>query len=175
MGSFLRALASSLEGNDCRLLVISTDSVEAHREFAGASLKELTIPLVEDKTGEISRAFGVFDPTTHSAVPTAFILDDEGELMASFTTSTQVGGSAEEVARVVAACRECDSSDAWSQMSKGTPASSRPGFSSDISQSKSKMSAKAEKTTVKKKEEEEVVNAMDEVQPIDSISNVSPN
>ena len=109
------------------------------REFAGASLKELTIPLVEDKTGEISRAFGVFDPTTHSAVPTAFILDDKGELMASFTTSTQVfenesslghfllwrkvGGSAEEVARVVAACKECDSSDVWSQKSKGTPVS----------------------------------------------------
>ena len=29
--SFLRALASSLEGNDCRLVAISTDSVEAHR------------------------------------------------------------------------------------------------------------------------------------------------
>ena len=113
--SFLHALASSLEGKDCRLVAISTDSVEAHRfhqhrqlpptfigsicisfvrfrEFAGTSLKELSIPLVEDKTGEISRAFGVFDPTTHTAVPTAFILDEEGELMASFTTSTQVIG-----------------------------------------------------------------------------------
>ena len=46
--------------------------------------------MVEDKTGEISRAFGVFDTTTHTAVPTAFILDEEGELMASFTTSTKV-------------------------------------------------------------------------------------
>jgi len=121
--SFLRALASSLDGKECLIVAISTDSIEAHREFAGASLKELTIPLVEDKTGEISRAFGVFDPTTHSAVPTAFILDDKGELMASFTTSTQVGGSAVEVARVVAACKECDSSGAWSQKSKGTPVS----------------------------------------------------
>ena len=109
------------------------------REFAGASLKKLNIPLVEDKTGEISRACGVFDPTTHTAFPTAFILDKEGKLMASFTTSTQVfknelnlkhfllwqkvGGSAEEVARVVAACKECDSSAAWSHKSKGTPVS----------------------------------------------------
>ena len=46
---------------------------------------------------------------------------------------------------------------------------------SDISQSKSKMSDanNAEKTTVKKKKEEE--KAMDDVQPFDSISNVSPN
>ena len=55
-------------------------------------------------------------------------------------------------------------------------ASSQPGPSSDISQSKSKMSAKAEKTTAKnKKKEEEALSAMDAVRPIDSISNVSPN
>ena len=65
-------------------------SILIHREFAGASLKELSIPLVEDKTGQISRSFAVFDPTTHTAVPTAFILDEEGELMASFSTSTKV-------------------------------------------------------------------------------------
>ena len=79
--SFLRALASSLEGKECHIVAISTDSIEAHRftqcrmfsnpsylvfhfsEFAATSLKGLSIPLVEDKTGEISRAFGVFDPT----------------------------------------------------------------------------------------------------------------
>ena len=56
-------------------------------------------------------------------------------------------------------------------------ASSQPGPSSDISQSKSKMSVKAEKTIAKKKKEEEevAVNPMDDVQPMDSISNVSPN
>ena len=45
---------------------------------------------MEDKTGQISRSFAVFDPTTHTAVPTAFIIDEEGEMMASFSTSTQV-------------------------------------------------------------------------------------
>ena len=105
--SFLRTLASSLEGKDCSIVAISTDSIEAHRfirlskpdilhlgfhlsEFAATSLKGLTIPLVEDKTGQISRSFAVFDPTTHTAVPTAFIIDEEGEMMASFSTSTQV-------------------------------------------------------------------------------------
>ena len=54
--------------------------------------------------------------------------------------------------------------------------SSKPGLSSDISQSKSKLGAEAEKTTVKKKKkDEEVERAMDDVQPIDSISNVSPS
>ena len=54
--------------------------------------------------------------------------------------------------------------------------SSKPGLSSDISQSKSKLGAEAEKTTVKKKKkDEEVERAMDDVQPLDSISNVSPS
>ena len=54
--------------------------------------------------------------------------------------------------------------------------SSKPGLSSDISQSKSKLGAEAEKTTVKKKKkDEEAERAMDDVQPLDSISNVSPN
>ena len=49
--------------------------------------------------------------------------------------------------------------------------SSQPGLLSD------KMSAKAEMTNVKKKKKKEEVeeNAMDEVQPINSISNVTPN
>ena len=54
--------------------------------------------------------------------------------------------------------------------------SSKPGLSSDISQSKSNLGAEAEKTTVKKKKkDEEVERAMDDVQPLDSISNVSPS
>ena len=54
--------------------------------------------------------------------------------------------------------------------------SSKPGLSSDISQSKSKLGAEAEKTTVKKKKkDEEAERAMDDVQPLDSISNVSPS
>ena len=54
--------------------------------------------------------------------------------------------------------------------------SSKPGLSSDISQSKSKLGAEAEKTTVKKKKkDDEAERAMDDVQPLNSISNVSPS
>ena len=85
---------------------------------------------------------------------------------------------------MVAACRECDISGAWSHQPKATsvsqfspPASSSSAqatwqpdnaLTSDIS--KSKMNAKVESTEVKKKEE--VVSAMDDVQPSDSISNI---
>ena len=40
-----------------------------------------------------------------------------------FLLCQKVGGSAEEVARVVAACRECDTTGAWSQQPRGTPVS----------------------------------------------------
>ena len=38
------------------------------------------------------------------------------------SASLKVGGSAEEVLRVVAACKECDSSNAWSRLPRGTAA-----------------------------------------------------
>merc|ERR1711936_571636 len=159
--SFLRALATTLEGH-CYLVAVSTDSVEAHREFAATSLKGFNIPLVEDKTGEICRNFGVLDLTSHTAVPTTFILDEEGELMASFSTTTKVGGSAEEVLRVVAACKECDSSNAWS-LPRGTTAVGQTQDScltSDIDIKKP--TAKAEE---KKEKEKKEANAMDDIQP----------
>ena len=90
---------------------------------------------------------------------------------------------------MLAACRECDLSGAWSHQPKGTSVSQfshqqrlhdsnsvqatwQPGdaLTSDIS--KNKMSAKDENTEVKKKKKEEVVSAMDDVQPGDSISNI---
>ena len=89
---------------------------------------------------------------------------------------------------MVAACRECDTSGAWSHQPKGTSVSQfshqplhdsssvqatwQPGdaLTSDIS--KSKMNAKEESAEVKRKKKEEVVSAMDDVQPSDSISNI---
>ena len=87
---------------------------------------------------------------------------------------------------MVAACRECDISGAWSHQPKATsvsqfspPASSSSAqatwqpdnaLTSDIS--KSKMNAKEESAEVKRKKKEEVVSAMDDVQPGDSISNI---
>ena len=38
----------------------------------------------------IKRTLQVLDMTSHTAVPTTFILDEEGELMASLSTSTKV-------------------------------------------------------------------------------------
>ena len=89
---------------------------------------------------------------------------------------------------MVAACRACDISGAWSHQPKGTSVSQfsplplydsssaqatwQPGdaLTSDIS--KSKMNAKDESAEVKRKKKEEVVSAMDDVQPSDSISNI---
>ena len=93
---------------------------------------------------------------------------------------------------MVAACKECDSSNAWSRLPRGTTAVGQTQvdqllyfniFLTDVQDScltsdcpsdmdVKKPSAKAEE---KKKKEKKVANAMDEIQPHDSISNVSPN
>jgi alkyl hydroperoxide reductase subunit AhpC len=70
-------------------------------------------------------------------VPATLVVDEEGEVMALFSSCRQVGGDPAEVARLVVACQDSK----WPE--------------SNVS--------------AKKKEEEE-----DAVQPIDSISNVSP-
>ena len=96
---------------------------------------------------------------------------------------------------MVAACKECDSSGAWSRLPRGTAAVGQTQvheqllftflqhLPTDVQDScltsvclsdidVKKPSAKAEE---KKEKEKKVVNAMDAIQPHDSISNVSPN
>ena len=60
------------------------------QEFSSTCLAGLDIPLFEDRTGQISRSFQLLDSTTHRAVPTTLVIDDEGELMASFSNTFQV-------------------------------------------------------------------------------------
>ena len=87
--SELRGLYAALAKTDCNLVAVSTDSLEAHRVFATTCLRDQDIPLVEDRTGEITRSFQVYNEASHSAVPTTFILDGEGKVMASIRSDSQ--------------------------------------------------------------------------------------
>ena len=102
--SELLGLAEALKGLDCQLVGVSTDSVEAHRVFAESCLEGLDITLVEDRTGEISRLFKVYESTTHCT----FVLNVDGEVMASFSNSFGSVTNAGEVVRLVVACQEHD-------------------------------------------------------------------
>ena len=114
--SELQGLADALKWTNCRLVAVSTDSVAAHEAFATTcpGLRGLDITFVADRAGEIARSCQLYDAGTHSAVPATLLVDEEGEVMALFSSCRQVGGDPAEVARVVAACQDCDSQDSWS-------------------------------------------------------------
>ena len=140
-GDFRPLVLSELKGfqeaanellNEINVLAISTDTVESHQAFAElrqeeGGLEGLCIILVEDKTGDISRDYQVYDMATHQALPTYIIIDDEGEVVASISNSYNIGGNPHEVVRIVKACMMCDEEGAWSEV-KGTPSDWQPGM-----------------------------------------------
>ena len=173
----LRGMAEAHVEIDCNLVAISTDSVEAHKMFAETFLQGLNIHLVEDRTGAIARSFEVYDTATHSAVPTTMVIDNEGELMAVFSRNSevrveglmcQVVGNPKEVARVVAACQECDKQNAWSRQPRGTAValtSSSQGTSVVLSSSPKASRQAGEPLTSNLSTTEEV-----DIAPSDSVS-----
>ena len=91
---------------------------------------------------------------------------------------------------MVAACKECDSSGAWSRLPRGTAAVGQtqvheqllytflqhlPTDVQDSCLTSVCLSDIDVKKPSAKAEEKKAVNAMDAIQPHDSISNVSPN
>jgi len=117
--------------DELQLLAISTDTVESHVAFSEQDQLEGGLQgqhciLVEDKTGDISRKYQVYDSAHHKAFPSYIIIDMEGEVVASITNDEKVGGNMEEVLRMISACKLCDEECAWSTM-KGTPSDWKPG------------------------------------------------
>ena len=97
--SFQEAIKKFEISNDAvHLLAISTDTVASHMNFGELSQEEgglqgQEIILVEDKTGEISRKYHVYDAAHHKALPTYIIIDNEGDLVASIINDKKVGGN----------------------------------------------------------------------------------
>ena len=147
----------------------------------------------------------MLDLTSHTAVPTTFILDEEGELMASFSTTNKVilvafsfssskcfsqggrlcRGGAEGGGRLqgVRLLQRLVSSSKRNYCCGTNPGRSIAFplifniFLTDVQDSclTSDMDVKKPSANAEEKKEKKEANAMDDIQPHDSISNVSPN
>jgi len=118
--------------DEVNLLAISTDTIESHKAFAHLAKEEGGLQgqqciLVEDKTGDISKNYHVFDATRHKAFPAYIIIDKDGKVVASMINDKKVGGNPHEVVRIIRAYKLCQDKQAGLTL-KGTPSNWNPGM-----------------------------------------------
>jgi alkyl hydroperoxide reductase subunit AhpC/predicted Ser/Thr protein kinase len=100
------AQVGEFEKRKCKVLGISVDSLESHREWLETprekgGLGPLQFPLGSDVKGQAARAYGVWDGDKQIAQRGLFIIDPEGLLQYAVIHSHNVGRNATEVMRVV--------------------------------------------------------------------------
>jgi len=83
------------------LITVSTDTQFTHLAWQRheKELEGVAYPMGSDATGELSRLFGVYDPTTGLAHRGTFIIDPNGRLMAVEITADAVGRNIDEMMR----------------------------------------------------------------------------
>lgn len=90
------------------VLGVSTDSINAHKAWCEldkekGGLGKINFPLLEDRTHEISKYFGILDEKQGIALRGTFIISPEFILESSMINNINVGRSIDEVLRTLAA------------------------------------------------------------------------
>lgn len=108
---------------NAEVLSISTDSAFSHKVFkeTSPSLKNVTFPMVSDRTHAISRAYRVLDETTGAAFRASVFVDPEGIIRAKLVYPGNVGRNLPEHLRILQAFEYAK------QTGKGVPANWVPG------------------------------------------------
>nr|XP_034313741.1 peroxiredoxin isoform X1 [Crassostrea gigas] len=98
---------------NCEVVACSTDSVFSHLAWINTPRKQgglgnMKIPLLADKTMEISRAYGVLKEDDGISFRGLFIIDDKGNLRQITMNDLPVGRSVDETLRLVQAFQFTD-------------------------------------------------------------------
>lgn len=98
---------------NCEVVACSTDSVFSHLAWINTPRKQgglgnMKIPLLADKTMEISRAYGVLKEDDGISFRGLFITDDKGNLRQITMNDLPVGRSVDETLRLVQAFQFTD-------------------------------------------------------------------
>lgn len=105
------------------VLAISTDSVFSHKVFLETSplLKNVTYPLVSDRTQEISRAYRVLDEDSGASFRASFFINPDQFITAKLIYPLEVGRNSEEHVRIFQGLQYAE------ETGKGVPANWKPG------------------------------------------------
>lgn len=98
---------------NCEVVACSTDSVFSHLAWTNTPRKQgglgnMKIPLLADKTMEISRTYGVLKEDDGISFRGLFIIDDKGNLRQITMNDLPVGRSVDETLRLVQAFQFTD-------------------------------------------------------------------
>jgi len=87
------------------VIAVSTDTVYTHKAWIehDPRVSKAKYPMVEDRTGQISKAYQVYNEKTGNALRGLFIIDPHGIVKYMVITDDNVGRSTEETKRVLAA------------------------------------------------------------------------
>jgi alkyl hydroperoxide reductase subunit AhpC len=85
------------------LLTVSCDSQYSHQAWIRSGLGKINFPMASDKTGVISRNYGILIEEEGISLRGLFIIDPEGIVRYSVVHDLNVGRSVEETLRVLKA------------------------------------------------------------------------
>lgn len=100
--SAVAGLYQEFQGCGTEVLAISTDSVLSHKVFHEKSphASQVTYPLLSDRSGEVSRLYGVYSQNGTSYRAT-FLIDPKGVIRHYAAYPDEVGREMKEVLRVL--------------------------------------------------------------------------
>lgn len=92
--------------DNVEIVSVSTDTQFVHLAWKQDEklLANVRYSMASDPTGKVSKLFGVYDEATGLALRGTFIINPEGKLVSSEVSFYNVGRSADELARKLAAC-----------------------------------------------------------------------
>lgn len=115
-----------------KLIVLSTDNVDSHEQWVKSletirynnkETVDISFPLVEDKSHDIARKYGMIHPNTNSTkdVRGVYIIDPENKIRAMLFYPMNIGRNMDEIKRMVIALQTADQANVL------TPANWQPG------------------------------------------------
>lgn len=98
---------AELQGIDCEVYSVSTDSHFVHKAWADATdtIGKIQYPMIADPTGKISRFFGVMDEAAGQAYRGSFVVNPRGEIKAYEIHDMGIGRNADELVRKLEAAQ----------------------------------------------------------------------
>lgn len=123
----LAKLKPAFDALDCALIGLSVDSLYAHLAWVRAIEAQFGVridfPIIEDPSMAVGRAYGMIDDssTDSMAMRSAYFIDPRGVVRAITSYPHNVGRSADEMLRLVAALKAADDGGAFA------PEGWRPG------------------------------------------------